>query len=325
MKKPILYKQQNRTNNMSNTTFNVIKKIHGETFAKNIRDAGGLMHIEHLGEIVRYSNDDATAIIPHLRSLAIAVDSDESTKENIKSVSETLADAGYEFTHIKNKNQQEKFRKFYAQGQLPCSFSGSSWNWTVIFYAVKNGAAQLKPAKNPDREDDYSTSVLRIKCSDNAVSIVSRYNHGVNNPDSTFRCDLDAVAPGLRAAVENEFGISLRNRKPLLPENYHLSSSGQIFYSDCEQGGVYLGSNAWLESGVIKTAGVNQMLIHGCLLDADFTMTPVADGSDKQGLSEPWNDNKNSMKNNGYSFYRNGFEIFAKKGSEHILIARVTK
>lgn len=312
-------------------SYNQVKKVKGEVFAKELRDAeGGILAIPEIAEIVRYAGDDAMALIPYLRAFALSLsdDSDDKREVEIRPVEEVLADAGYSFHLVKEMSDQEPFRKYYREGELLCSFNGSAWNWDVIFFAVREDAdTVLHGGESRHRQDAYSTSVLRTKLSNNAVSIVSRYNHSVDNPDATFRNNLNSVADGLKAACESQFGLTLSKTggiRDMLPEHYFVASDSRIIYAPTEQGGAHIGNEAWLEAGRIHTPKAHEIIIEGCILSADCqSLTPICDGSDIQGISKPWNDNAKLMVKAGYKLSRSGMTIYATRKGEKITIAEL--
>ena len=65
---------------------------------------------------------------------------------------------------------------------------------------------------NPEREDEYGTSVISIqvtKGDKSFISIKNRYNHSVSNPDATFGNNLDNIAPGLTKAFCSLYDITI--------------------------------------------------------------------------------------------------------------------
>lgn len=187
---------------------------------------------------------------------------------------------------------------------------------------VRHDADTVQPAAEPKQLDEYSTSVLRIKVSPGAVSIVSRYNHSVSNGDYVYRGNLDAIAEGLTESICHHENIQLDvgGARTLLPNGYFVSVDGRLIYGPVEQGGVQLGDNAWLSAGVIHTPEKHEVLIEGCILGTDFMMRPVAEGSDVQGIMVPWNDNTRLMKEAGYTLNRQGTSVVAKRDDEVITL-----
>lgn len=84
----------------------------------------------------------------------------------------------------------------------------------LCFFAVKKNADEIKRENftNPQRQDEYGTSVISIQFSKgtiNDLSIKNRYNHSVNNPDATFSNNLENIKPGLTNSFEQHYGLNI--------------------------------------------------------------------------------------------------------------------
>ena len=291
-------------------SFSRIKKLKGETFAKTLRDAeGGILSLKDLPEIIRYAGTDAKPLIPYLRQKVLeSLKTGKTSTKTYAPWKEMLADAGYE-VHVvkrgKERHSQEGFARYYRGGELLCSFSGSAWDWTLIFFAVRHDADTVQPSKNPDREDDYSTSVLRVKVSNNAVSISSRYNHTVGNPDATFGCNLNRLAPNLAEAISQQEGLDLSGRNHPLPEGFEVSADGRILRYEYERGGALIGDDAYMIGGVLTPMKDGDRIVEGCILkNSDCSLLPICEGSDEQNLSPAWEDNRAEMLKKGWKLYQ---------------------
>lgn len=307
-----------------------LKKVKGEAYARAIREAeGGILEIPEIHEILRHAGEDPTAVIPYLQAYVrdLYNEVSEVKDTDTRSVAEILSAVGYTYEKIESIKEQEKYKKYYRSDEILCSFTGSSWNWKYIFMFKKDDMENIMPSTKPEREDDYSLSLLRVKLSDNAVSIVSRYNHTVGNGDAVFKCNLERIAVGLTDAFEREYGVTLSKNngiRDLLPEKYHVASDGRILLSKYEQGGVQIGYASWLDGGVIHTPKEHEMVVEGCILSSDCrTLTPIATGSDVQGISVPWNDNSAKMVADGWSFSRQSLTIYATRKKEKVVIAEL--
>lgn len=133
-----------------------------------------------------------------------------------KDVFELLKEAGYDLYEATTEEEIQSYIDYYAEGEELCTFDGNRLDRCVCFWAIKNDAKSIKREKFafPQREDEYSTSVLAIqftKYGRCTVSIKSRYNHTVANPDATYSNDLDRITPGLTTA----FGKYLLKEKGL--------------------------------------------------------------------------------------------------------------
>ena len=137
-------------------------------------------------------------------------------KDN-RTVREILSEKGYTLYECKTNEDIQKFKKYYTDGEALCTFRDPNRiNNHYIFFIVKNNVDEIKREnyKNPKREDEYSTSVLDLqfdKGTRQRVSIKSRYNHTVSNPDATYSNNLENIAEGLTEAFEREYGFNIGN------------------------------------------------------------------------------------------------------------------
>lgn len=290
--------------------FSRIKKLKGETFAKTLRDAeGGILSLKDLPEIVRYAGTDAKPLIPYLRQKVLeSLKTKKAPAKTYAPWNEMLNDAGYA-VHVvkkgKERRSQDEFARYYRDRELLCSFSGSAWDWTLIFFAVRYDADTVQPSDKPDREDDYSTSVLRVKVSNNAVSISSRYNHTVTNPDATFGCNLNKLAPDLAEAISQQEGLDLSGRNHPLPEGFEVSADGHILRYEYERGGALIGDDAYMIGGVLTPMKDGDRIVEGCILyNSNCSLLPICEGSDEQNLYPAWEKNRAEMLKKGWKLYQ---------------------
>lgn len=85
-----------------------------------------------------------------------------------------------------------------------------------MIVAVKKDIDKIQRGKAPQRDDEYGTSILNIQIAKNGshMSIKNRYNHTVNECDSTLNNNLDMLVLGLQAKVLGYYNIaSLNNNK----------------------------------------------------------------------------------------------------------------
>jgi hypothetical protein len=267
-----------------------LTKLKGQSYARALRDAGcGILEIPQIQEIVRHAGDDPEAVIPYLRDLAMRlnIEPQEVPTSNLP-WRELLEEAGYTVTVVTHPEEQEPFARYYRQNELLCSFRGAAWDWPLIFFAVHKDAEKVVPAENPQREDEYSTSVLRVKVAHKAVAISSRYNHSVQNPDAVHRCDLDKIAPGLAAAIAEQEGLKEAEGQ-LLPPWYEAAADGRILKCNHESGGALIGARAWIYRGRMDTVAHNEAIVEGCILSSgDCQMREVVPGSDESLLLDAW-------------------------------------
>lgn len=127
---------------------------------------------------------------------------------------ELLREAGYQLYECKSEEDIQKFSKYYEPREKLCTFNGGRLKTCHVFFAVKDNALELNRDyfTNPERQDEYGTSVISIQFSrgdTNILSIKNRYNHTVKAPDSTFSNNLDNIIPGLTYAFEKEYHLNI--------------------------------------------------------------------------------------------------------------------
>ena len=136
-------------------------------------------------------------------------------KETDKSVKELLDSVGYQIYECKTNDDIHKFKKYYKFNEELCTFRDPHRiDNHHIFFIVKKNVDEIrrKDFDSPKREDEYSTSVLDLqfdKGEKQRVSIKSRYNHTVSNPDAVYSNNLERIVPGLTYAFEKEFGFNI--------------------------------------------------------------------------------------------------------------------
>ena len=156
-----------------------------------------------------------------------------------------LNDAGYDLYECNSEEDIQKFKKYYAKGEELCTFHGGRLDRCYVFFAVKKNVSDIKREDypNPERQDEYGTSVLSIqftKDESHNLSIKNRYNHHVNNPDSTYSNNLDNIIIGLTESFGKYYGLvqqHLRNEFSL--DYYVLASDGKFYKYNQELNNIY--------------------------------------------------------------------------------------
>jgi len=120
--------------------------------------------------------------------------------------------AGYTLYECHTNEDIAKFKKYYAPGEALCTFNGSRLERCYVYFAVKDNAEKLNrhDFPNPNRQDEYGTSVISIQFTrddTHMLSIKNRYNHTVPNPDATFSNNLDNIIPGLTQSFADYYGL----------------------------------------------------------------------------------------------------------------------
>ena len=214
------------------------------------------------------------------------IKTDEKKEDDIEQVEETpyalMEKAGYNLYECTTERQIQEFKKYYAPGEELCTFNGGRLKRCIVFFAVKKDVDKIKREnfENPEREDDYGTSVMSIQFSKKGmctVSIKNRYNHTLKqNPDATYGNDLNKIIPGLTQSFERllkERGLSLdsSNVEPLSLPNYVMASDGKFYKYNMEINGVYYcpGNIIIDYEDVIKLESEKQVLIDYFILDKE--------------------------------------------------------
>lgn len=215
----------------TDAVYKKIKKQNGEGVAKVIREAVLLdvPNIVHILEFAGNNPDEARALIPFIRERYKA-----KTKSEIfvdKNPLELLSDAGYDAFVVENSEQKDSIKKYFRSGEELCTFGDPHRHENYyIIHAVKRGADKIKPSDNPERQDEYGTSVISIQIAKEGgfISIKNRYNHTVNDPDATFSNYPDFIIPGLTNSLKQFFNVDFDVTESLLPNGF-CSINGQIF------------------------------------------------------------------------------------------------
>ena len=153
-------------------------------------------------------------------------------KTNQAEITEAFKKAGYDTVIFDDENRIREAQKYYRAGETICTYgnlAGRMREYHMIV-AIKANIDDIKHADEPQRDDEYGTSVLNIQIARNGshMSIKNRYNHAVSNPDATLNNNLDMLSPGMQSMVLGYYGFaSLRQEK-------------QYYKNVVKIGGIYL-------------------------------------------------------------------------------------
>lgn len=134
--------------------------------------------------------------------------------DSIEKPYDLLKKCGYTLYECKNKKELNRFREYYEEDEMLCSFyDPDRLDERYVFFIVKDYAKKLNRNKfiRPNINDDYSKSVLSIqfeKGKYNKPFIISRYNHEIRNPDSVCDNNLDKICPGLSYSFIKEYNFN---------------------------------------------------------------------------------------------------------------------
>lgn len=139
----------------------------------------------------------------------------ETTQEEII---EDFNKAGYDTVIFDDEEKIAEYKKYYADGEVICTYNNLAERMRQyhMIVAVKKDIDKIQRSKAPQRDDEYGTSILNIQIAKNGshMSIKNRYNHTVNECDSTLNNNLDMLVLGLQAKVLGYYNIaSLNNNK----------------------------------------------------------------------------------------------------------------
>lgn len=166
------------------------------------------------------------------------VDIENKEVVSSKSAKELLDDAGYVLYECKTYEEILSFQKYYKHDEELCSFDKDKNRLedSYVFFAVKKNVDEIKREnfKNPERDDEYGTSVISIQFSkgkNNTLSIKNRYNLTVNDADATFSNNLENIMPGLTTSFERDYHLNINqngNMAFIVP-NYIKTVEGKYY------------------------------------------------------------------------------------------------
>lgn len=305
-----------------------IKKKYGETFMHICRDNfASLLETEGLLTQVldRYFAANSKSIgddiindgklIDFKDFIYSKVDVEKEEKQILENRTpyQILDEVGYTLIECTSEEEIQEFRKYYDPDEVICTiYNGGRLNSSVVFFAVKKDVENIKREnfEKPQREDEYGTSVLGIQFDKHGICtphIITRYNHTVNNPNSTFGNDLDRIAPGLTesfAKLLNERGLRLysTNIEEFEFPGYVVASDGKYYKYNIELDGIYFcPGNIIIEDGKVKKLEKpeSQMLIDNFILDLEKKTLRLYDECDEDSFLDAFeNIEKIQMKKN---------------------------
>lgn len=169
-----------------------------------------------------------------------------------KSPYELLLQAGYELYECKKIDDLEKFKKYFRNDELLCTFFDyNRLNENYVFFAIKKNALDIKRGDNPNRQDEYGTSVISIqidKKEKRHIFITNRYNHSVINPDATYSNNLDNIISGLTYSFNKYYDFKINSKESLKLEipGYILANDGKYYKYNTVINNVYYCTNNYI-------------------------------------------------------------------------------
>lgn len=200
--------------------------------------------------------------------------------------------AGYDFYECKTVDDVKQFEKYYRFDEKLCTFRDIKGRLErcYVFWVVKKNADEIKREdfKVTTREDQYSTSVMSIqfpKYGPPAVSIKSRYNHTVPNPDSVYGNNLDKIRRGLSESFKKTYNLSVSEKfieDNFVLDDYTKTADGKRFKFNCEDDAIYYcPNNIVIKDGKAMQYDTSQYLIIDNYI-IDFKNKIITRGDDKQ-------------------------------------------
>ena len=175
---------------------------------------------------------------------------EEDIIDSNETVEKLLREKGYTLYECKTEQELLSFKKYYYDGESLCSFKDPNrLDDNYVFFIVRDDADTLnrEDFTMPKREDSYSTSVLSIQFTKgltNTLSIISRYNHRIINPDATYSNNLEKIASGLTKAFEKEYNLNIvSHRGDFEIPGYVRTNDGKFYRYNFTTGNTYFCPN----------------------------------------------------------------------------------
>ena len=238
-----------------NSDLKILKKKYGENFSKLCRELFSSI-LENEGELVSIITSlfkeshflyDDLITYDRIKSFQRLVMNKYNKKldsviDTEKTPYELFKEQGYTLKECLTNEEILSYKKYYAKGDERCSFNGNRLKTNRVFFAVKDNALEIKRKSEPQREDEYGTSVLSLQFTldTNYLSIKNRYNHTVKNPDATYQNNLENIAEGLTYSFEKYLGIKQSNAQGDFEiPNYVRTADGKYYRYNFEVNNKY--------------------------------------------------------------------------------------
>ncbi|MDE6250879.1 MAG: leucine-rich repeat domain-containing protein [Alphaproteobacteria bacterium] len=250
---------------MAKSIYEIIKKQNGEGFARVLRGKG-LQDIPDIAHIVKYaghSAEDAEKLFPYLWSLKEFKEQNNPTNAD---PFQLLDQAGYHAFEVHNLDEQNSIQHFFRHNEELCTFRDEHrYENNYMIHAIKHEVWRdpytIKPSKNPERQDEYGTSVISIQIRKKGgfISIKNRYNHTVDNPDQTFHSNPDEIIAGLSGALKAYFDVDWQSTGITVPNGFILYNK-QLLKTNFEVNNCYFGDGFYAKDGEIIDIDKNNQI-----------------------------------------------------------------
>ena len=283
-----------------NIDLKYMKKNYGEDFAKFCRSAFPIiLETEGLLTDIISSNFAPSKILYKdleldedvrnffkskiMRIYKKRINHEKEKPDSSKTGKELFEEAGYDLYECKTQEEILAFKKYYAKDEELCTFRDERLKKAYVFFAVRKDVDQIRREDfaKPRKNDAYSLSVLGIQFArgegPNEISIISRYNHSVENPNATLWNNPDNIIPGLTKAFEREYRFDL-NYKEIAVEggwrlpNFIMANDGRLYCASVRIDDTYFCENNITidEKGDVQQFDKSRfILMDGYLLDKE--------------------------------------------------------
>ncbi len=243
-----------------------LKKQNGEAAARIIRDAVLLdvPNIVHILEFAGNNPDEIQQLVPIIRE--IYKTQKQSEFQTDKGPLELLSDAGYDAFVVKTEEQKNSIKKYFRKNEELCTFRDPTrLGKYYMIHAIKRGVEKIKHAKNPERDDEYGTSVISIQIAKSGgfISIKNRYNHTVKDPDNTFDSNPDKIIPGLANSLKKYFNVEFNVFNAPIPRHFRMVND-QLVRFDREIENIYLSSDYYFSGSTITKINPDNQVLFDC-------------------------------------------------------------
>lgn len=248
---------------MAKTTYDIIKKQNGETFARQVRDFhNGIFEIPDIKEIVKHAGRESITILPYLLSLK---DSNQDCIVETKDPFELLEKAGYHAIYADTFEKQNRIKMHFAPNEVLCTFNDKTrFEKNYIINVVRHDVRNIRRTDflNPQRDDKYGTSVMSIQISKNgsSIAIKNRYNESVSYSSNTLNSNPDHIIPGLSIALKKYFNVDFSRKKTPIPEGWIFRENKLCKYN-YNLNNIYFGERFYVEKGKIHEIDKNQEIM----------------------------------------------------------------
>ena len=240
-----------------------LKKQNGEEFARVIRGAAllGIPNIVHVLEFAGRNPQDAQQLVPIIWE--IYKEHPKVLHPSDKSPLELLGEAGYDAFVVKTEEQKNSIKKYYRRGEEICTLRDPHRHEEYyMIHAIKRDAGKILPSDNPQREDEYGTSVISIQIlkTGGFISIKNRYNHTVLDPDNTFNSNPDNIILGLSDSLKKFFHVDFNTTNAEMPYGFRMVN-GQLVRYYCEVNNMYFGPDYYFSGSTITRINTNNQIL----------------------------------------------------------------